>query len=173
MSGTRTSEARAGVGQNQATETRRELRRGLLAPALVLLAATVVIWTTSLVYIAGYFSSDLVLQLNHGIIAARIRPDPFLLPVDGYDRWMFRRLAPVQDWRQWSGATWPFVGAQISRCDIVVPLWLPTLALSGLLLWAATVRRTLPPNARACGYDLMGNVSGNCPECGQPTRSKV
>jgi len=31
-----------------------------------------------------------------------------------------------------------------------------------------TKRRTPPGHCRNCDYDLTGNVSGICPECGQP-----
>ncbi|MBP7747344.1 MAG: hypothetical protein KA383_14585 [Phycisphaerae bacterium] len=49
-----------------------------------------------------------------------------------------------------------------------VPLWIP-LALLALLtaaLWWRE-RRPFPPGCcRTCGYDLRGNQSGRCPECG-------
>lgn len=34
------------------------------------------------------------------------------------------------------------------------------------------VFRARPGRCRHCGYDLTGNVSGNCPECGTPIASK-
>jgi hypothetical protein len=39
----------------------------------------------------------------------------------------------------------------------------------------APVRRPFPPGrCRKCGYNLTGNVSGRCPECGTPVgRSKA
>lgn len=54
---------------------------------------------------------------------------------------------------------------------LLVPLWIP-FVLTGLpaayLLWRN--RRSIPPNhCCTCGYDLTGNVSGVCPECGAPT----
>ncbi len=55
-----------------------------------------------------------------------------------------------------------------------VPLWIPFL-LAGIpttLLWYRD-RRPLPGICHKCGYDLTGNISGVCPECGQviPTPS--
>ena len=57
---------------------------------------------------------------------------------------------------------------------ILVPLWL-LLLLAGVptafLFWRD--RRKPPGHCRQCGYDLTGNVSGRCPECGAeivPTR---
>ena len=51
---------------------------------------------------------------------------------------------------------------------ITAPLWLPALGilcLSSLWLWRRR-RPSLPENCAACGYSLIGNLSGTCPECG-------
>jgi hypothetical protein len=50
-----------------------------------------------------------------------------------------------------------------------VPLWIPFLifAMPTTYLWWRDRRRRIPPgHCRKCGYDLTGNVSGICPECG-------
>jgi hypothetical protein len=50
---------------------------------------------------------------------------------------------------------------------VTLPLWLPfgVVALPAAYLW---YRDRRPPRGRCrrCGYDLTGNVSGRCPECG-------
>lgn len=48
-----------------------------------------------------------------------------------------------------------------------VPLWLPFVAASvaGLLL-VGVQRKHKPGRCSSCGYNLTGNVSGRCPECG-------
>lgn len=54
---------------------------------------------------------------------------------------------------------------------ITIPFWF-LLLLTSLpipLLWRRTAR--LPGHCRKCGYDLTGNESGRCPECG--TRSPI
>jgi hypothetical protein len=52
---------------------------------------------------------------------------------------------------------------------VVLPYWLPFLLVAGpsLLGWLVSRARD-PTRCRECGYDLTGNVSGNCPECGTP-----
>lgn len=55
----------------------------------------------------------------------------------------------------------------------IIPLWIPLL-LAGLgTAWR--FRRDRPPplgHCQACGYDLTGNVSGVCPECGGVAQSR-
>src|SRR5262245_28797653 len=50
---------------------------------------------------------------------------------------------------------------------IYIPLWIPflLLALPAALLWRHD-RRRRAFGACTCGYNLTGNVSGRCPECG-------
>jgi len=60
-------------------------------------------------------------------------------------------------------------GTQTRSSCFIAPLWLP-LAVIGLAVILAWRRDRRPPasHCRTCGYDLTGNVSGRCPECGQP-----
>lgn len=56
-----------------------------------------------------------------------------------------------------------------------VPYWLLVMALGGLaayLFWRAR-RRTPSGHCRTCGYDLTGNLSGVCPECGNVIRDRT
>jgi len=50
------------------------------------------------------------------------------------------------------------------------PLWIPFIlvGLPTAWLWYADRRRPAPGACR-CGYDLTGNTSGRCPECGSQT----
>lgn len=68
-------------------------------------------------------------------------------------------VAPVFD--RWPG-----------HLHIVVPLWLPFVV--GAVVWitlALRGRRVRPPlECKHCSYNLTGNVSGICPECGTPIK---
>ena len=75
------------------------------------------------------------------------------------------------------GFSWPFalLPMQISSTGAfgssrlwAFPLWVPFLAIAipTALLWH--VYRSAPaPGICRCGYDLTGNTSGRCPECGR------
>lgn len=55
---------------------------------------------------------------------------------------------------------------------IRVPFWVPylgTLAIVSLLYWIS--RRRPAGQCQECSYDLTGNTSGVCPECGTTTAS--
>jgi len=50
-----------------------------------------------------------------------------------------------------------------------IPLWVPfcIVLLPTAAAWVRDWRRRPPGHCPACGYDLTGNVSGRCPECGR------
>jgi hypothetical protein len=52
---------------------------------------------------------------------------------------------------------------------VVLPLWIPFLivAFPTAYFWWRDRRRIPPGHCQNCGYDLTGNVSGICPECGE------
>ncbi len=53
-----------------------------------------------------------------------------------------------------------------------IPLWLPFLLIAlptGFLFWSDHRKRTRVGHCTTCGYDLKGNTSGTCPECGATT----
>ena len=70
---------------------------------------------------------------------------------------MFGKLT----WRSWSSLGRP-------NRHLFVPMWLPLLLVGvpTALLWWRDRRRFPPGYCQHCGYNLTGNVSGRCPECG-------
>ena len=71
----------------------------------------------------------------------------FLLPVDG---------------------PWPQLHGTSTWSQIDCPLWLILLAIAIPTAWLWRRDRRHPPgHCRNCGYDLTGNVTGVCSECGR------
>jgi hypothetical protein len=58
--------------------------------------------------------------------------------------------------------------------EYAMPLWAPSLlfATLAIFLFRRDRERPGPGHCRSCGYNLTGNLSGICPECGTPTAGK-
>jgi hypothetical protein len=67
----------------------------------------------------------------------------------------------------WVGVLMPNTGRSgVSRT--AVGLWLPVVLATFFVVWAWRRDRGLPEGrCQNCGYDLTGNTSGTCPECGE------
>jgi hypothetical protein len=54
-----------------------------------------------------------------------------------------------------------------------VPFWLPLLIIAALMTAVSILdrRRPLVGHCRKCNYNLTGNTSGICPECGTPCQT--
>ena len=93
----------------------------------------------------------------------------------------------LRDWRSWpvpvacglcawACAALGLWGAKVVHpvLDTQLPAWLAVgiipiplaFHLAFLRVLRPFVRRELPAHCRHCGYDLTGNRSGTCPECG-------
>ena len=71
----------------------------------------------------------------------------------------------------WSqAALLPKSGWNLPARYVSVPLWLAFLLvmLPTAVLWRRS-RGSEPGLCSFCGYDLTGNISGRCPECGEAT----
>jgi predicted Zn-ribbon and HTH transcriptional regulator len=79
--------------------------------------------------------------------------------------------APKWDWRFRRSGTKG--SGQGYYWGIAVPLWAPFLifAVPTGILWWRDRRRIPPGHCQSCGYNLTGNVSGVCPECGAEAMS--
>lgn len=135
------------------------LRQGVVAACAVLL----LIILLSMIWTVSYNGPTLYLSLDSGSLYLSLTPNP---RPDGWSlelsrarpRFLFNffpRISGTPPRTYWRG---------------YAPLWTP-LAL--LMLLAAALwwrdRRPFPRGRCAtCGYDLTGNVSGRCPECGLP-----
>ncbi|HVP12160.1 MAG TPA: hypothetical protein VMV94_13365 [Phycisphaerae bacterium] len=142
------------------------LKWAALVLSLVLLACAA-ISGVRMVYYEGYgwgFLLDEAIVTAHWGFAPPITP-PGLAPRGWSIRPMtvrlgFRFLSPRVE-------TWPD-----GRTVAYLPIWvfLTPLLVATALLWWLDRRRIPPGHCRRCGYDLTGNTSGRCPECGLACR---
>jgi hypothetical protein len=167
----------------------RWLLHALTVLSLLLCVATVTLWVRS------YFGSDLLhargLHFSWGIIVAhghvgiattyldgrRERPEPFTytrasLGLDPYATTFRGAGANNRYDMRWGGFRAAYYRVTILTFrEFCLPLWAFCLGscilpLARLTSWYG--RRGMGQQGRcaACSYDLTGNVSGICPECG-------
>ncbi len=91
-----------------------------------------------------------------------------------YYRGYYRPVEPDTGWycfRHSTKPVWALLVHHSARGDrrIRVPLWIPFLlvAVPTACLWWRDRRRIPLGHCQKCGYNLTGNVSGVCPECGK------
>jgi hypothetical protein len=106
------------------------------------------------------------LRLDEGILTAHWGfPSESVPPGRGLYGWNFRPMTTRLGFRllfpkleSWpDGRTILYLGVWI----LLVPL-----ATTTAVLWWLDRRRIPPGHCRHCGYNLTGNTSGRCPECG-------
>lgn len=82
--------------------------------------------------------------------------------------WLWRRIPPNFEGGRLVYSWTPSFESEPGGWMTVLPLWLPLVlsAIPTVILWRLNRRRG-PGCCQKCGYDLRGNISGICPECGQ------
>ncbi len=112
----------------------------------------------------GTFSwvrADVAKRRTMGIPAAPENADAPVL--------MLSKVHPIPEYR-WPRPAYHSIGAY--QQELIIPLWLPILLLliPTVYLWWLDRDAIEPGHCVQCGYDLTGNVSGRCPECGGAIR---
>ncbi len=78
------------------------------------------------------------------------------------DFWTARAQNLAWCWTPYISRGWPFG-------ILLVPSWVAAVlfGVPAAYLWWLDRRRIRPGHCQGCGYNLTGNVSGRCPECGE------
>lgn len=130
-------------------------------------AASVLAWAGSVAcYVLVGNGQSWALVLNNGSLSAVVRVGPSRAKWD-YPK--FRaHLVPFA-----FGPASPHIEAfpLLGMMYVRIPLWYGVLGSTAAMLYAVR-RRTRSAVNCVCGYDLTGNVSGRCPECGSPCGTK-
>jgi len=136
-----------------------------------------VVWTTC------YDSSRDPWGLSFDLVAGAVRvgyqygePTPPNDVVRILPRFRIFRVDPLF-WHKWFTFRFedmlpnPIAADTVSprELELRIPLWCPLLLalIPSAFLWWRDWRHTSPGHCRKCGYDLTGNESGVCPECGE------
>ncbi len=144
--------------------TRRVLRR-VGAAGTVLLA---VAWCLTLFWGGAYIGFTKTIAVSSGVVAFLVYTND---PGD-YVGWSGYRNRDVELgwWPSYDDSTSPAAGPHLRQRTrrLILPLWIPLLltVVPTVILWRRDRRHT-PGHCRKCAYDLTGNVTGVCSECGE------
>ncbi len=159
---------------------RRHRVRGIAKWSLAASAAVVaLVAVASYRWQVGQYVSYKPFSISDGAVSvswAAPEPESGRISVLGYldeGGWYFRQHPPRNVIARLK-PTWEMSDVGFNRRAWVnIPLWLP-LALCAIptaVLFYVDRKRPPPGHCRSCGYDLTGNVSGVCPECGSSVRN--
>jgi hypothetical protein len=87
---------------------------------------------------------------------------------DRKDPW-WKRLGLIWPiFHRWNDATFPG-GHAFQSTEVYIPFWSLCAVIAVVPTWLWWRDRPFPKgHCQTCGYNLTGNVSGICPECGTP-----
>lgn len=134
-------------------------RRAMLKwAALTSTVLTATAWAVSLFWLIDYEGDSRAYELGQGAIIVHCYPR------GSGAGWTLGRLTALNPW--W----YPEYVAGPGWKRYVLPLWIPLLLAAIPTTWAWWRKRRYPVgHCQGCGYDLTGNVTGICSECGEAT----
>ena len=141
---------------------RSQFRRIAKWVGLVVCTATLILWVAGSKLDFSYSRRGWTLGLSKGMLRYREYPLWYVPPLGAH-------LSVYGSFNM--GFRAPEVSRRFNTY-VLMPMWLPFVAtvVPTLLLWLPELRRIrsgVPPgHCSGCGYNLKGNESGVCSECG-------
>lgn len=117
-----------------------------------------------------YVYTDLItsveLAMYPEILQTTVYPHPPTLDVPWFE-------VESESYRDLEGSCFTPGGTFYYRLSIPIwPLLLAAAMPTGIVFWRAS-KRIPPGHCQKCGYNLTGNVSGICPECGSKIHARA
>lgn len=123
---------------------------------------TVAAWMLSSQWIIGYGNGTAWCAIGYGRFTLCFPPDR----ESGELCWWLRSTNKLDSWAGQFGVVAPWAGGRA----IELPFWILAVVFMAAT-WKLLPRRSAVGHCVGCGYDLTGNMSGRCPECGRAART--
>jgi hypothetical protein len=142
------------------------------------IAVRAVFFSVAIIVLVGYVSIEFPSQLRWAwgrqVLDAKLAEGTLSVSISG--PWKsFHRFEGLQwqvDAPAWSLRWMPSYRRIGKFTFVTVPLWVFFVAgIVGMVKLCCSDRRSGGNACLGCGYDLQGNVSGRCPECGRATKN--
>ena len=149
------------------TPRARRASRILTWAGLVFCSLIIVVWALSTRYALTHGGRQHIFMVEGGGISiSTVSADP---PNFGWGVHKLQR--PVGPAFSSASIRWPRIIWESNLWLVAIPFWLilVCIGIPTACFWRLDRRRHGPDSCQQCGYDLTGNVSGRCPECGTPT----
>ncbi len=151
----------------------RRVRRVLKWAGLVVSGLVLALFVLSQFLVVLHVSKNFdgyIMTMVHGELSLRPCSDFDLSPWVS-EGWNCARITPDLTFR------WPYF-QRSDQVTALLPLWLLFLITATATLWLSYIEGRRVPSGlcKKCGYNLTGNVSGVCPECGikiEPTEANT
>lgn len=145
-------------------------RRTLKWIGLLLSVMMLGLWVFSVMFISYYVppSGRSTFAIAFGRTFSRF----FMMDTPGFHCVpLYADLKAIAASKSWTEFAYHNLGLGLPKMtgwEIEVPVWLlvVTAGLPTAILWRRDRRRPKPGSCKVCQYDLTGNESGICPECG-------
>ena len=146
------------------------IQRGLKWVGTSVVVALLIAWAVSLFVFASLASRGWQIGIAAGSVSLSWDETGKRVLPSGWEAVRVRRPWNTKLWI-WKPVSYSLpLGVHRFR----MPFWIPVVlvGLPTVFLWLKD-RRISPYHCQRCGYNLTGNVSGICPECGKPIQDDL
>jgi hypothetical protein len=152
------------------TSTGKDHRRSLLLRGSVAASVAIALTMVACQFCSlGYFDGTHIIDLKNSEVFIHLWADPYTLQF-GCPMGLHIRYHRPESLREALGLIRPFYDhGGSTEWFFIIPLWSALTITAAYPLYRVLRRRRAPSgHCQTCGYNLTGNVSGICPECGTP-----
>ncbi len=139
----------------------KRFRRWIKWTGTVGFITIVLAWVVSHVWIIIWWGSEWHFALGKGIVCVAHEHEAIRFFETGWE------IAP-SSYKLSGPVPWIVVTSSPNKTSAFLAMWIPLLLVTLPTAWLWLKDHPIPPgHCKGCGYNLTGNTTGLCPECGR------